>query len=69
MELGGGRRKKEDKIDYGAGIFIPKKIGDYVDMGDIIGTLYTSKEKVDKKIAVRHLQESFYFSRGKSWNQ
>ena len=26
VELGGDRRKKEDKIDYGAGIFIPKKL-------------------------------------------
>lgn len=44
--LGAGRDKKEDKIDYGAGIVIQKKTGDFVRKGETIATLYSSKEDV-----------------------
>lgn len=43
MSLGAGRKNKEDTIDYSAGITIHKNINDYVNEGDIIMTLYTSK--------------------------
>ena len=42
VELGAGRRKKEDPIDYGAGIILNAKIGDRVENGQTIATLYTS---------------------------
>jgi len=50
MELGSGRRTKEDKIDYSAGIIINKKINDKVSIGDTIMTLYTNKDinSIDK---------------------
>jgi len=50
MELGSGRRTKEDKIDYSAGIIINKKINDKVSIGDTIMTLYTNKNinSIDK---------------------
>lgn len=44
MNLGAGRKTKEDKIDYSAGIIINKNINDKVDIGDTILTLYTNKE-------------------------
>ena len=49
MHLGAGRQNKEDKIDYAAGIIIHKSINDYVNIGDVIMTLYTNKDvtKVD----------------------
>ena len=40
LDLGGGRRTKEDKIDSTVGIVLKKKIGDYVEKGDILCTLY-----------------------------
>ena len=43
VELGAGRLKKTDAIDYGAGICIYKKIGDKVSKGDAICTLYKGK--------------------------
>ena len=43
VELGAGRLKKTDAIDYGAGICIYKKIGDKVSKGDSICTLYKGK--------------------------
>lgn len=42
--LGAGRAKKEDSIDYSAGIILGKKTGDYVRRGDILATLYTNDE-------------------------
>lgn len=44
MELGAGREKKEDTIDYSAGIILHKKIGDFVKAGEPIATLYSSTE-------------------------
>ncbi len=40
--LGAGRTKKEDKIDHSVGIIIHKKIGDVVQKGDVIATIYTN---------------------------
>ena len=44
MHLGAGRQNKEDKIDYAAGVIIHKNINDYVNIGDVIMTLYTNKD-------------------------
>ena len=40
--LGAGREKKEDSIDFSAGIIINKKTGNKIKKGDIIATLYTN---------------------------
>lgn len=42
LTLGAGRTKKEDGIDYSAGIIIAKKRGDYVRVGDTVATLFSS---------------------------
>lgn len=42
--LGAGREKKEDIIDYSAGIILVKKTGSKVNKGDIIAQLYTNDE-------------------------
>lgn len=42
-DLGGGRLKKEDKIDFYAGVYLVKKFDDYVKIGDTIAILYSSK--------------------------
>ena len=44
MSLGAGRKNKEDILDYSAGIIVNKNINDYVNVGDIIMTLYTNKQ-------------------------
>ncbi len=43
--LGAGRIKKEDSIDYSAGIVLSKKTGDKVSPGDVLATIYTNSEK------------------------
>ena len=45
VRLGAGRLKKEDSIDFSAGIILKKKVGDKVEEGEIIAELYTSKEE------------------------
>jgi pyrimidine-nucleoside phosphorylase len=40
--LGAGRNKKEDAIDFSAGILLAKKCGDRVKTGETIATLFTS---------------------------
>jgi len=42
--LGAGRAKKEDPIDYGAGIVLMKKTGEYIEAGDTVAVLYTNQE-------------------------
>lgn len=43
--LGAGREKKEDTIDYSAGIIMQKKYGDAVKAGDVVATLYASDQE------------------------
>lgn len=43
--LGGGRRTKEDVIDPGVGLYLNKKIGEYVEAGQAIATIYASDMK------------------------
>ena len=40
LDLGGGRKTKEDKVDPSVGIVLKKKIGDDVKIGDVLCTLY-----------------------------
>lgn len=55
LELGAGRRSKEDDIDPQAGIILHKKIGAKVERDETFATLYTNKEEsIDE--AVKNLQ-------------
>ena len=40
--LGAGRKSKDDKIEYNAGIIIKKEIGEEVKEGDILASIYTN---------------------------
>ena len=40
--LGAGRAKKEDPIDFAAGIILHKKLGDFVEKGTKIGEVGTT---------------------------
>ena len=44
MDWGGGRKRLEDKIDYGVGLRLFAKIGDRVDAGDPLVTAYYNDE-------------------------
>ena len=45
MILGAGRETKDDELDLSAGIILNKKVGDYVNKGDILATMYLNKEE------------------------
>lgn len=46
VKLGAGRTKKEETIDNTAGILLRKKIGDFVEEGEILGYIHTNKEEI-----------------------
>lgn len=52
MLLGAGRATKEDEIDLAVGIMLEKKVGDYVEAGDTLATLYANTKKVDQSAAL-----------------
>jgi pyrimidine-nucleoside phosphorylase len=42
--LGGGREKKEDKIDHGVGLEFHKRIGDRVKIGERLATIHYNSD-------------------------
>lgn len=42
LELGIGRKKKEDKIDYRVGLIFDKKVGDEVEAGDVLAYVHAN---------------------------
>jgi thymidine phosphorylase len=42
--LGGGREKKEDKIDHGVGLEFHKRIGDRVEKGEPLATIHYNSD-------------------------
>ncbi|WP_199533988.1 pyrimidine-nucleoside phosphorylase [Romboutsia weinsteinii] len=44
MILGAGRETKEDVLDLAAGIVLEKKVGDYVECGDILAYMHLNNE-------------------------
>lgn len=47
MLLGAGRATKEDEIDLAVGIMLRKKVGDNVEKGEPLVTLYANRENVE----------------------
>lgn len=56
--IGAGRQKKEDAIHYSAGILIHKKVGDRIQRGDLLATVYSDKrESLDD--AVQRMEQAY----------
>ncbi|MCM3157349.1 pyrimidine-nucleoside phosphorylase [Bacillus subtilis] len=51
MLLGAGRATKEDEIDLAVGIMLRRKVGDKVEKGEPLVTLYANRENVEEVIA------------------
>ena len=56
--LGGGRIRKEDKIDSAVGITLNKKVGDKVEKDDIVAYIHANDEEKGKE-AVQRLKEIY----------
>ena len=58
VDLGAGRIKKEDEIDNNVGIALEKKIGDRVQIGDVLAYIHANNEEKCKE-AVNRLKEVY----------
>lgn len=63
MLLGAGRMTKEDIIDYAAGITLKKKIGDKVEVDEVLCVLHTNKDNWED--AHNKVIEAFYIEQEK----
>lgn len=63
MKLGGGRKKKEDKINYAVGIIMDKKVGDYVKIGDSLVQIHYD-DLLDKQL-IDSFYQAYEFSKNK----
>ena len=57
--LGGGRMKLTDVIDMSAGIYLNKKVGDFVKKGELLCTLHTNKDNVES--IVEQVKKAYIF--------
>ncbi len=64
VNLGGGRMRKEDVVDYAVGIEVLKKIGDKVDEGEPLVNIYTNQESL-AMLQVEFLRNSYKISNEK----
>lgn len=54
--LGAGRITKDSIIDYSAGIILEKKVGDFVNEGDVLARLYTNDERSLEQVAKDYIE-------------
>ena len=45
QETGAGRAFKEQPLDFGAGIITKKRLGDYVETGEVLAVIYSAKDE------------------------
>lgn len=64
VELGAGRIKKEDSIDKAVGFIFNKKVGDKVDVGDVLCYVHANNEQKAKE-AVEKIQDAYTISENK----
>lgn len=60
MIIGGGREKKGDVIDHNVGLVLAKKVGDYVNKGDTIATMYINAAS-SKDTAIDMIKNAYVF--------
>ena len=59
MHLGGGRATKESEIDLRVGLVLHKKVGDYVNLGESLGTIHAADE-ISAEEAVKLLRGCYH---------
>ena len=63
MQLGAGRKTKEDVIDFSAGIVLNKKVGDKINKNDILCYVYTNKNDYDEILI--NIKNAFIINKNK----
>jgi len=64
VKLGAGRETKDSIIDFGAGIILKKKIGDYVKKEEVLAILYSNNSSNFTK-AEEFMEKAYTFSKEK----
>ena len=63
--IGAGRKTKDDVIDYSAGIYLHKKIGDKVKAGDLLAVLHSDGDEIKIESAREKLLAAYSFNSNK----
>jgi thymidine phosphorylase len=61
LELGVGRKKKDDRVDHGAGIVIEAPVGARVNAGEPLAVVHARSEELARSVMPR-LQKAWRFS-------
>ena len=61
LELGAGRAQKSDPVDHAVGVKIHVKVGDYIEAGSLLATIFANDEAKAQAAASR-LETAFDFS-------
>ena len=64
LYLGAGRMKKEDSVDFSAGIVLNKKIEDTVEKGEVLAYIHANNEQIAQK-GIQYVMHAFEFSNEK----
>lgn len=64
MHTGAGRLLAGDEISYGSGIYMIKKVGEFVEKGDVLCKIYTD-DRGKLELVEGELEKAFEFSRDK----
>ncbi len=59
IELGAGRRSRKDRLDYMAGVYLAKHVGDRVEKGDVLAWVY-GERGIDGGDAVSERIDGFF---------
>ena len=62
--LGAGREKKDDQIDFAAGLKILKKTSDFVNQDEVLAILYTNKEEIIEEAKQKYIQALAFSENG-----
>ena len=61
MLLGAGRETLDSEIDYSVGVVLNKKVGEYVNAGETLATIYHNGKNKDE--AYRILESAYRYSK------
>jgi len=62
VDLGAGRRRRDDVLAYGAGLVVHRSIGDRVELGEPLGTLLIGGRSVNADEIARRVRKAFTIS-------
>ena len=60
MLLGAGRSNKDDEIDLAVGVKVFKKVGDKVNLGDVIAEIHANEKNID--VAIETIKAAYKIS-------